>query len=78
MVFSPLPDRKLASKGVFVIFIGLGFCPGCAGVPDKSGGSGGDGAPVSAAFLCAPQCRSIIIRMDADGEKDFAAIAIWQ
>mgnify|MGYP007095663032 FL=1 len=51
MFFLPLPDRKLASKGVFVIFIGLGFCPGCGGAPDKSGGSGGDGAPVSAAFL---------------------------
>mgnify|MGYP007011927181 CR=1 FL=1 len=78
MFFLPLPDRKLASKGVFVIFIGLGFCPGCAGVPDKSGGSGGDGAPVSAAFLCAPVCREPIARTDIDGEKYLAAIVIWQ
>lgn len=53
-------------------------CPGCGRAPDKSGGSRGDDAPVPVVFLCAPQCRSIIIRMDVDGEKYLAVIAIWQ
>lgn len=44
----------------------------------KAAGAVGDGAPVSAAFLCAPVCREPIARTDIDGEKYLAAIVIWQ
>ena len=51
MIFSPLPDRKLASKGVFVISIGLTFLPRLWWGTGQKRRERGNDAPVSAAFL---------------------------
>ena len=55
-----------------------GGVPAVAGRRTKAAGAGAMMLRSPLFFLCAPQCRSIIIRTDVDGEKDLAAIAIWQ
>lgn len=50
MFFLPLPDRKLASKGVFVIFIGLTFLPRLWWGTGQKRRERGNDAPVPAAF----------------------------